>query len=124
MFKDISITVHDHGALLITLAAHQDILQRKMTLCNDKLRQLHSTIEHVASEEQNWTMEYLTTEFEQMETQYEGLYRNSQIYLREFKVHKLKREKLEIKSNMVRKFEPESESSTEGEEDSDAEDYD
>ena len=58
-----------------------------------------------------------------METQYEGLYRNFQKYLREFEVQKLKREKLEIKTNMARKFEPESESSTEGEEDSDAEDY-
>ena len=36
-----SITVHDHDALLITLVTHKDILQMKMTRCNDKLR-LHS----------------------------------------------------------------------------------
>ena len=51
--KDVSISVHDHGALLVTLKTHQDMLKRKMTLCNDKLRQLHSTIEHVSSDEQN-----------------------------------------------------------------------
>ena len=48
-------------------------------------------------------MEYLTTEFEQMETQYEGLYRNFQEYLREFEVQKLKRENLESKSKMDRR---------------------
>ena len=79
------------------------MLQRKMTLCNDKLRQLHSTIEHVASEEQNWTMEHLITEFEQMEAQYEGLYRDFQEWLREFDVQKLKRENLETKSRKDRK---------------------
>ena len=85
-FKDVGISVQDHIALVVRLKIHQNMLQRKMTLCNDKLRQLHSTIEHVASKEQNWTMEYLTMEFEQIETQYEGLYRNFQEYLRNFKV--------------------------------------
>ena len=61
-FKDVSITVHDHNALLITLATHEKMLQMKTTRCNDKLRQLHSEIEYVASEEKNWTMEYLTVE--------------------------------------------------------------
>ena len=51
--KDVSISVNVHGALLVTLKTHQDMLQRKMTLCNDKLRQLHSTIEHITSDEQN-----------------------------------------------------------------------
>ena len=74
-----------------------------MTLCNDKLRQLHSTIEHVASEEHNWTIEYLTTEFRQMETQYEGLYRSFQEYLREFEVQKIKREDLDSKSKRDRR---------------------
>ena len=46
-FKDVSISVHDHDSLLVTLETYQDMLQRKMTLCNDNLRQLHSTIEHV-----------------------------------------------------------------------------
>ena len=52
-FKDVSISVYDHNALEVRLETHQGMLQRKTTLCNDKLRQLHSTFEHVASKEQN-----------------------------------------------------------------------
>ena len=79
------------------------MLQRKMTICNDKLRQLHSTIDHVAIEEQNWTMTDLSTEFEQMDAQYEGLYRYFQDWLREFNIQKLKRENLETKSRTDRR---------------------
>ena len=49
-FKDMNITVHNHDALLMILAIHLDILTREITLCNDRLRQLHSTIGQVISE--------------------------------------------------------------------------
>ena len=55
--KDVRISMHEYGALVVILATYQDMLYRKMTICNDKLKQLHSTIEHLASKEQNWTME-------------------------------------------------------------------
>ena len=92
--KDTNVTVHDHNALLTILATHQDMLIRKITLCNDRRRQLHSTIRRVISEEQNWRIEYLTMEFEHMETQYEGLYRSFKEYLREFEIKKLETGKL------------------------------
>ena len=52
-FKDNNIFVYDHDKLLTLLTTHQDMLTRKITLCNDKLRQLHSTIGQVISDEQN-----------------------------------------------------------------------
>ena len=42
--KDSNITLYDHNALLIVLATHQDMLTRKITLCNDRLRQLYQKI--------------------------------------------------------------------------------
>ena len=74
--EKFSITIDDQDMLLITLATHQEILQMKTTHCNDILKELHIIMEYVASEEKDWTMEYLTAELEQTETQYEGLCRN------------------------------------------------
>ena len=89
--------------MLVTLATHHDMLQRKMTLCNDKLRKLYSSIEGVTTEEQGWTMTELTMEFEQLDALYESLYRGFQEWLREFDVQKLKRENLETKSRTDRR---------------------
>ena len=43
-FKDVNLSVHDHGALVAILGTHKDMLQRKMTICKDKLKQLYSDI--------------------------------------------------------------------------------
>ena len=63
--EKFSITIYDHDALLITFATHQEILQMKTTHCNDILKELHIIMEYVASEEKDWTKEYLTAELEQ-----------------------------------------------------------
>ena len=55
-FKDVSILLHDYGALPVTLETHHDMLQRKVTLCNEKLNKLHSSISDVATQDKGWTM--------------------------------------------------------------------
>ena len=67
------------------------MLQRKTTLCNNKLTQFHSTIENAASEEQFWTIAFLQTEYGQLEAEYEKHYIGFQKFCREFEVQKKKR---------------------------------
>ena len=71
-FKEVGIILHDNNALVVRLETYQEVLQRKTTLCNDKLRQLNSTMENVASKEQFWTISYLQTEYGQLEVEYEN----------------------------------------------------
>ena len=47
-FKDVGLSVHDHGSLVVIPKTHKDMLQRKMTICIVKLKQLHTDIAHVA----------------------------------------------------------------------------
>ena len=96
-FKDVSRTLLDYDALLVILATHHDMLQRKVTLCNEKLSKLHSSIEDVATKENGWTMTKLAAELEKLDTLCENLYRGFQEWLREYEVQELKRENLEAK---------------------------
>ena len=52
IFKYVRISLRYYGALLVTLATHHDMLQRKIPFCNDVLRKLHSSIKGVTTEEQ------------------------------------------------------------------------
>ena len=47
----MSLNVHDYDALLAKLATHNDMLQKKVALCNEKLSKLHSSLEEVAPNE-------------------------------------------------------------------------
>ena len=82
-FKDVSLTLHDYDTLLAILATHHDMLQRKVTLCNEKISKLHSSVEDVATEDKGWTMTKLAAELEQLDTLCESLYRGFQEWLRE-----------------------------------------
>ena len=61
---------HDYEDLLTRLATHDNILQKKVTVCNDKLDKLHTLLDQVANEEKGWTMEELTEELEQLDMLY------------------------------------------------------
>ena len=101
-FKDIGISIHDHNALVVKLETHQDMLQRKTALCNNKLMQLHSTIENAASKEQSWAIKFLQTEYKQLEAEYDKYYTGFQEFRREFVVQKAFSMEVRALSNICR----------------------
>ena len=46
---------------------HNDMLQNKVALCNEKLSKSHSSLEEVATDEKGWTMIELDAELEQLD---------------------------------------------------------
>ena len=50
-FKDASLSVHDYDKLLARLATHDDMIQKKVALCNEKLGKLHTLLDEVANKE-------------------------------------------------------------------------
>ena len=89
--------VHDYEELLAKLATHDDMIQKKVTLYNEKLGKLHTSLDEVATKEKGWRMAELTGELEQLDELYENLYRGFQQWLRKYNIHRLKRENLETK---------------------------
>ena len=86
-FKDVSLFVHDYEELLARLATHEDMIEKKVTLCNEKLGKLNTLLYEVATNEKGWTMSELIGELEQLDELFENLYRGFQQWCKEYNVY-------------------------------------
>ena len=68
--KDLQSSVHDRDKLLITVIKHNSILAKRIARCNRKLQELQISIDEIATEDTQWTIEELQTELEKFDSQY------------------------------------------------------